>query len=77
MFVLQQQQNLGQRFGASKMHLSLLVSWAAVRSKAFVLLLLIRCTLLYVHSSFCNHNDGEERAGCLALFVFLVSSDGC
>ena len=35
------------------------------------------CTLLYVHSSFFNHLDGEERAGCFALFVFLVSRDGC
>ena len=25
----------------------------------------------------CNHLDGEERAGCFALFVFLVSRDGC
>ena len=24
-----------------------------------------------------DHFDGEERAGCLALFVFLVSHDGC
>ena len=32
------------------------------------------CTLLYVHSRFCNHLDGEERAGC---FVFLVSREGC
>ena len=39
-FVLQQQQNLGQRFGTSKMHLSFLVAYAAVRSKAVVLLLL-------------------------------------
>ena len=23
---------------------------------------------------FCDHLDGEERAGCYALFVFLVSS---
>ena len=23
---------------------------------------------------FCNHLDGEERAGCFAWFVFLVSS---
>ena len=27
----------------------------------------------YVH---CNHLDGEERAGCFALFAFLVSRDG-
>ena len=31
------------RFGASKMHLSLPVASAAVRSKGMVLLLLIRC----------------------------------
>ena len=24
-----------------------------------------------------NHLDGEERAGCFALFVFLVSRDCC
>ena len=34
------QQNLGRRFGTSKMHLSPPVAWAAVRSKAVVLLLL-------------------------------------
>ena len=33
------------------------------------------CTLLCVQSSLCNHLDGEERAGCFALFVFLVSRD--
>ena len=26
---------------------------------------------------FCNYLDGEERAGCFALFVFLVSRDCC
>ena len=25
----------------------------------------------------CNHLDGEERAGCFAWFVFLVSRDCC
>ena len=44
--VLQQQQNLGRRFGTSKMHLSPLVASAAVRSKAVVLLLLTFCLLL-------------------------------
>ena len=34
------------------------------------------CALICVHSSF-NDFDGEERAGCLALFVFLVSRDCC
>ena len=33
--------------------------------------------LLYVHSSFYNHLDGEERVGCFALFVFLMSRDCC
>ena len=62
--VLQQQHNLGQRFGTSKMHLGP----PSVRSKAVVLLLLtfffvtpivgvcncsmFCCTLLYVPSSF-------------------------
>ena len=44
--VLQQQQNLGQRFGTIKMHLSPQVAKAAVRSKAVVLLLLTCCLLL-------------------------------
>ena len=26
---------------------------------------------------FCNHLDGEERAGCFAWFVLLVSRDCC
>ena len=26
---------------------------------------------------FCNHLDGEERAGSFALFVFLVLHDCC
>ena len=26
---------------------------------------------------FCNHLDGEKRAGCFAQLVFLVSHDGC
>ena len=25
----------------------------------------------------CDHLDGEEKACCLALFVFLVSRDWC
>ena len=35
------------------------------------------CALLCVHSSFTNILDGEERAGCFAMFVFLVSHDCC
>ena len=47
-FVLQQQQNLGRKFGTSKMHLNPRVPMALtdVRSKAVVLLLLIRRLLL-------------------------------
>ena len=26
---------------------------------------------------FCNHLDGEERAGCLTVFDFLMSCDCC
>ena len=44
--VLQKQQNLGRRFGTSKMHLSPPMAQAAVRSKAIVLLLLTFCLLL-------------------------------
>ena len=39
--MFEQQQSLGRRFSASKVHLSPLVAQAAVRSKAVVLLLLI------------------------------------
>ena len=42
-FVLQQQQNLGRRFGTGKMHFGLPVALAAVSSRVVVLLLLIRC----------------------------------
>ena len=34
------------------------------------------CTLLYVHSSIAIILMGEERAGCFAEFVFLVSRGG-
>ena len=33
------------------------------------------CALIYVQ--FCNHLDGEERACCFTLFVFMVSRDCC
>ena len=36
----------------------------------YVLLCVNLCPFL-----FCNYLDGEERAGCFALFVFLVSRD--
>ena len=44
--VLQQQLSLGRAFGAGGVHLGPLVTWAAVRSKAVVLLLLTFCLLL-------------------------------
>ena len=31
------------------------------------------CVLCCVHCSFCNHIHGEERVGCFALYVILVS----
>ena len=76
-FVLQQQQNLGRRFGASKMHLSPPlpppVALAAVRSKAVVLLLIVTlivvfcnffmfcCALFCVHSSFAIILSGKRE----------------
>ena len=64
---------------------------AAVLSKAVVLLLLIRCLLLlplwdsvivlcfassfFVSFLVLQSSRWEERAGCFALFVFLVSFD--
>ena len=39
---------------------------------SFFLLCVTLCPFL-----FCNHLDREERAGCFALFVFLVSRDFC
>ena len=33
------------------------------------------CALLFVHSSFATILMGEERVGCFASFVFLVSRD--
>ena len=60
------------------------MSLAAVRSKAVIMFLLIRSIvgfcMLYVTLwpfLFCNHPDGEERAGYFALFVFLVARDWC
>ena len=68
------------------------MAYTAAHSKA-VVLLLIHCLLLlplcesviflcFVVRSFmsilvCNHLDGEERAGCFAWFVLLVSRDCC
>ena len=83
--MLQQQQNIGRRFGTSKMHFSTPV--AVVWSKAVVLLLLIRCCKGFCNCSiFCYFMSilvlrsswwGWERAGCFAYFVFLVSRDYC
>ena len=60
-FVSYQQQNLGRRVGATKMHLSPPVGSAAVHSKAVALLLLIQCFFLlpwfvgfYAWSLFCS-----------------------
>ena len=37
---------------------------------SFLVLCIAMCPYL-----FCNHLDGEKRAGCLTYFVFLVSRD--
>ena len=71
------------------MHLAPTVAKAAVRSMMVVLLLLIHWLLLLplfvgvlyfvlvllFSTLFCNHLDGDERAGCFTLIVFLVSFD--
>ena len=76
--MLQRWQNRGWRSGASRMHLSPSVAWAAVSSVVVDLLFIVNpimgvcncsmfcCALLYVHSSFCNHLGGKERDGCFA-----------
>ena len=63
------------------------MAWTVVCSWAVVLLLImiVNCGILqllfYVFFvtlcpfKFCNHLDGEEKAGCFALFVFLVPHD--
>ena len=91
--MLQQQQNLGQNVGTSKIHLSPPVVLAAVRSKSMVLLLLIRCWLLlplwdslivlcfvmryFVFILVLQSFWWNEWVGCFALFNFLVSCDCC
>ena len=45
--------------------------WESVIVLCFVL----RCFMFIL--VFCNHLDGEERAGCFAKFVFLASCDCC
>ena len=64
-----QQQNLGRRFGSSKMHLRPLLAWAAVGSKAGVQLLLLYCLMhfplfvgvlclsLFCYALFCVHSS--------------------
>ena len=35
------------------------------------------CYVFLYSNLICNYVDGEERAGCFAYFVFLVSRDCC
>ena len=91
---VQQQQNLGGRFGTSKIHLSpppprwlrllsVLRQWSVVVDFLFIATPFVGvcdcsmncCTLLYVHSSFAIILMGKREL--VALFVFLVSRDGC
>ena len=82
----------GQGFGASGVHLSPPVAWAAVRSRAVILLLLTLCLFLlpfwrsvivlcfvvrYFMSILVLHSSWwGVGARCLAWFVFLVSRGG-
>ena len=78
-FELQQQQNLGRRYGTSKMYLRPPVAFVAVRSLLmewlcsclFVVDCYSRCGVRIVVSYFIpilvlQSFDGEERVGCLA-----------
>ena len=84
MFVLQQQQNLGRRFGTSKMHLSplwlwllsvlrrwLCCCWLLLQFMDFVIVLFC-CALLCVHLSFAIILMGKRE-----LVACLVSRDCC
>ena len=66
--MLQQRQNLGQRFRISKMHLSHRVALAAVRSKVVVLLLLIVTPIM----GFCNFSM-FCCALCISILVLQLS----
>ena len=84
--MLQQEQNLGRRFGTSIMHLSgfgccpffgagsVVVDSLLIVTPivGFCNCFMFCCVLPCVQ--FCNHLHGGERACCFALFVFLVSS---
>ena len=63
------QQNLGRRFGASKMHLSPRLASAAVCSKVVVLLLLIYC--FFVLSIVCG---GSVLVFVLVCILYVLSS---
>ena len=43
----------------------------------FVVLFYVLFCVTFCPFHFSNHLDGEERASCFALFVFLVSSCDC
>ena len=44
--------------------------------KKYFLYMTITCAFVVTAKANCNLLDGEERAGCFAQFVFLVSRDG-
>ena len=52
--VLQQKQNLGQRFGTSNMHLGPLLAFAVVCPTVIVLMLFNRCSIVTPLVGFCN-----------------------
>ena len=74
-FALQKQQNLGcgpfQGSGSVFVDSLLIVS----PIEGFWNCSMFRSVLFCVHFKFCNYPDRKEKAGCFALFVFLVSRD--
>ena len=92
-FVLQQQQYLGRRFGTSKMHLSpqwhrllsvlrrwFYCCWFVVDCYSYcgiLLLVYVSCALLCLHSSFAIILILNREMDVLFLFFLLVSRDCC
>ena len=80
-FVLRLQHNLGQKFGTSKLHLSLMwLRMLSVQRQWFCCCwLVVDCYSQLGSLNSCMFWSSwlEERAGCFAWFVFLVSCDCC
>ena len=85
--MFQQQQNLGRRFGTSKMHLSPKRLWLLSVLRrwfcccwfvvVFCFCSMFCCALLCVHCSFAIISMGKIYLVALPILIFLVSHDWC